>query len=165
MEQRRSLVVADAEILHQRPGHEVCERTEGDRLSRRMADGAHDPPACTFGTAEGLLGEAGLADARRTLQYDATAHTVAVVTAERLELGCPPGERPRRDHHVTSAVCRHLSIGSPMRRTVRRPNAGRVARGPVDRVQPTSAQACRDIGRTPESNGDSETGTVEDPIR
>ena len=94
VEQRRALVVADAEVGHERAGSRWASAPSGIACVAGVADGPLHPPAGSLGPAQRLLGEAGLADAGRTLQHDAATRTVAVVTAELLELGRPPGERP-----------------------------------------------------------------------
>lgn len=65
-----------------------------------MTDRPLHLPTGAFGPAHRFLGEAGLADARRALQHDAAARASTVETADVLELGRPPGERPRCDDHT-----------------------------------------------------------------
>ena len=115
VEQRRALVLADAEILDERARQEVGEGAERDRSRRRVTDRPGHPPTGALGREGSLLGKPGLADAGRTLQHDAAALTRPVQPAEVLELGRPPGQRPRGDHH--SAPCRIASRGSRKART------------------------------------------------
>ena len=94
MEERRALVLADAEVDHQRARQQVGEGAERDRLRGRMADDSFHAPAAALGPAQRLLGQARLADASRALQDDAATGTFAVVAPELLEVSGPPGERP-----------------------------------------------------------------------
>ena len=104
VEKSSSLVVADADVVDERARQHVGQRAERDRLRRWMADRSFHPLAGSFGEAQRLLGEPGLADARRALQHDAAGPTVAIVTTELLQLGRPPGERPQRDHRTDATA-------------------------------------------------------------
>ena len=129
VEQRRALVVADAEIVHQRHRQQVGQ---GIRAGSPAVDGwptaRCDRPPGTLGPAQGLLGEAGLADAGGALQHDTTARTVAVEMADLFELGGPPREGPWRDHD---------------------PPGTRRRRPPITRITPNHATTCTRPSQTP----------------
>ncbi len=100
VEEGRSLVVPDTDVVDDLAGEHMGQCTERDRLRCRMANRPFDALASPFGEAQCLLRQPGLAHAGRTLQHHAAGPPVAIVTTELLQLGRPPGERPQRDHRI-----------------------------------------------------------------
>jgi hypothetical protein len=82
-----ALVVTDAELGGQVSGQEMGERAQGDLPGRRVPHGPFDSTPPSLGEAQGLLGQAGLADACGTVQDNSRPGSVAVVSAQLLQLG------------------------------------------------------------------------------